>query len=74
MGKRNIERAFKQALARAALPDAIRIHDLRHGSATQRLSAGVNPKLVRAFSAVRKIRAVDNFFMALYAKYESCCT
>jgi integrase len=46
LGKRNIERAFKQALARAALPDAIRIHDLRHGSATQWLSAGVNPKLV----------------------------
>ncbi len=46
LGKRNIERAFKQALARAALPDAIRIHDLRHGSATQWLSAGINPKLV----------------------------
>ncbi len=27
--------------------------------------------IIRAFSAVRKFRAVDNFFMALYARYES---
>ena len=33
----------------------------------------VNLCVVRAFSAVRKIRAVDNFCIALYAKYESCC-
>ncbi len=32
---------------------------------------GVNSIIQGAFSAVRKIRAVDNFFMALYARYES---
>ncbi len=32
-----------------------------------------NTYVLGAFSAVRKIRAVDNLFMALYARYESCC-
>ena len=46
LSKRYIDRAFKQALAAANLPDTIRIHDLRHGMATQWLSAGINPKVV----------------------------
>ena len=40
LSKRNIDRAFKQALEQAGLPSDIRIHDLRHGMATQWLSGG----------------------------------
>jgi site-specific recombinase XerD len=46
MSKRNVEREFKKALTRADLPLAIRIHDLRHGTATCWLAKGVNPKVV----------------------------
>ncbi len=46
LSKRNISRAFKQALAAANLPDNIRVHDLRHGMATQWLSKGINPRVV----------------------------
>ena len=46
LSKRYMARAFKQALSRANLPQDIRIHDLRHGMATQWLSAGINPKVV----------------------------
>ena len=46
LSKRYIDRAFKAALKRAGLPDSIRVHDLRHGVATQWLSAGVNPVVV----------------------------
>ena len=46
LSKRNIDRAFKQALAAANLPDDIRVHDLRHGMATQWLSKGINPRVV----------------------------
>ena len=44
--KRNTERAFKHALEQAGLPSDIRVHDLRHGMATQWLSTGINPKVV----------------------------
>ncbi|MDA8204458.1 MAG: tyrosine-type recombinase/integrase [Thermaerobacter sp.] len=43
---RLIDRAFKAALKRAELLDSIRVHDLRHGVATQWLSAGINPVVV----------------------------
>lgn len=46
LSKRYIERVFKSALKRAGLPDNIRVHDLRHGVATQWLSAGKNPVVV----------------------------
>jgi integrase len=46
LSKRNIDRAFKQALEQAGLPSDIRIHDLRHGMATQWLSGGKSPKMV----------------------------
>ena len=46
LSKRNVERAFKQALARAELPEGIRIHDLRHGVASQWLASGINPLVV----------------------------
>ena len=38
---RNVLRAFKQALARAGLPQMIRFHDLRRAHATLMLRAGV---------------------------------
>ncbi len=46
LSKRNVERAFKQALARAELSEEIRIHDLRHGVASQWLASGINPLVV----------------------------
>lgn len=46
LSKRYVEREFKKALMRADLPLSIRIHDLRHGTATQWLAKGVNPKVV----------------------------
>lgn len=46
LSKRYIDRAFKDALKRAGLPESIRVHDLRHGVATQWLSAGINPVVV----------------------------
>jgi integrase len=44
--KRNVIRSFKTALARAGLPIAIRIHDLRHAHATVMRKAGVDMKTV----------------------------
>jgi integrase len=38
--------AFKRALARAGLPTAYRVHDLRHAHATMLLKAGVHVKVV----------------------------
>lgn len=46
LSKRYVDRAFKSALARAGLPQAIRVHDLRHGMATHWLAQGKNPKVV----------------------------
>lgn len=42
---RNVVRAFKSLLDKAALPD-VRFHDLRHTCATLLLIARVNPKVV----------------------------
>ncbi len=42
----NVFRAFKKALARAGLPRTIRMHDLRHASATLALAGGVAGKVV----------------------------
>jgi integrase len=44
--RRNVIRAFKSALARAGLPNSIRIHDLRHAHATMMRKAGVDMKTV----------------------------
>ncbi len=46
LSKRSVDRAFKSALAQAGLPGTIRVHDLRHGVATQWLAAGINPVVV----------------------------
>lgn len=46
LSKRYINRVFKRAMAEAGLSEDIRVHDMRHGMATQWLSAGVNPKVV----------------------------
>jgi integrase len=43
--RRNVLRAFKQALVRAGLPESIRFHDLRHAHATLLLRAGVPLKI-----------------------------
>jgi integrase len=43
--RRNVLRAFKQALTRAGLPQSIRFHDLRHAHATLMLRAGVPLKV-----------------------------
>jgi integrase len=43
--RRNVLRAFKLALRRVALPEAIRFHDLRHAHATLMLRAGVPLKV-----------------------------
>jgi integrase len=45
---RNVIRSFKAAVARAGLPSDLRIHDLRHASATLMLAAGVHPKVAAA--------------------------
>lgn len=37
--------AFRAALRRAGLPETVRLHDLRHTSATLMLAAGVNPRV-----------------------------
>jgi integrase len=42
----NLNRAFKDLLNRAGLPE-IRFHDLRHTCATLLLRQGVNPKFVQ---------------------------
>ncbi len=46
LSSRNVDRAFKQALDQAGLPADIRIHDLRHGMATQWLAAGIAVNVV----------------------------
>jgi len=46
LSSRNVDRAFKQALDQAGLPAEIRVHDLRHGMATQWLSAGIAVNIV----------------------------
>jgi integrase len=43
--RRNVLRAFKQALVRAGLPESVRFHDLRHAHATLVLRAGVPLKI-----------------------------
>ncbi|HHW17407.1 MAG TPA: site-specific integrase [Firmicutes bacterium] len=43
---RNLTRTFKSLLSKAGLPHTIRIHDLRHTSASLALSAGVGLKTV----------------------------
>lgn len=41
LGHRNVLRSFKTALQRAGLPATVRLHDLRHASATLMLQGGV---------------------------------
>jgi integrase len=43
----NLNRAFKDLLKRAGLPQSFRFHDLRHTCATLLLRQGVNPKFVQ---------------------------
>ena len=45
MEPRNLERAYREILARAGLHH-IRIHDLRHTAATLLLRQGVHPRVV----------------------------
>lgn len=45
---RNVIRSFKAALERAGLPSTLRIHDLRHATATLMMAAGVHPKVAAA--------------------------
>jgi integrase len=47
MSGRNLYRAFKIRVKRAALPQKLRFHDLRHTCATLLLKQGVNPKFVQ---------------------------
>jgi integrase len=47
MSGRNLYRAFKIRVKRAALPQTLRFHDLRHTCATLLLRQGVNPKFVQ---------------------------
>ena len=47
MSGRNLYRAYKIRVKRAALPQTLRFHDLRHTCATLLLRQGVNPKFVQ---------------------------
>jgi integrase len=47
MSGRNLYRAFKIRVKRAALPQTLRFHDLRHTCATLLLRQGINPKFVQ---------------------------
>jgi integrase len=47
MSGRNLYRAFKIRVKRAALPQTLRFHDLRHTCATLLLKQGINPKFVQ---------------------------
>jgi integrase len=47
MSGRNLYRAFKIRVKRAALPQMLRFHDLRHTCATLLLRQGINPKFVQ---------------------------
>jgi integrase len=60
---RNVDRAFKRALARAGLPETMRFYDLRHGNATLMLKAGVAPKV----AAERLGHATTALFQDTYA-------
>jgi len=46
LSSRDVDRTLKQALEHAQLPSEIRIHDLRHGMATQWLAAGISVNVV----------------------------
>lgn len=43
-----LKRHFRRILGRAGLPEALRIHDLRHAVATVAVSSGVDPKTAQA--------------------------
>jgi len=47
MSGRNLYRAFKIRVKRAALPQTLRFHDLRHTCATLLLKQSVNPRFVQ---------------------------
>jgi integrase len=47
MSGRNLYRAFKIRIKRAALPQTLRFHDLRHTCATLLLKQGVHVKFVQ---------------------------
>lgn len=47
LSHRNVVRAFKQLLKRAALPEKVRLYDLRHTCATLLLSSNIHPKYVQ---------------------------
>src|ERR671917_2615311 len=47
LSHRNVVRGFKQLLKRAALPQTVRLYDLRHTCATLLLSSNVHPKYVQ---------------------------
>jgi site-specific recombinase XerD len=46
LSARNLQRHFKQILAKAGLPTTIRFHDLRHSCATLLLVQGQHPRVV----------------------------
>ena len=46
LGQSWVRDLFKRALARAGLPETVRLHDLRHTNATLLMAAGVNPRVV----------------------------
>ena len=60
---RNVTRAFKRLLVRAALPPTVRLYDLRHANATAMLKAGVHPKS----AAERLGHSGTTLFMDTYA-------
>jgi integrase len=43
---RNVVRQFKRMLRAAGLPQAVRLYDMRHTTATLMIAAGLSPKIV----------------------------
>lgn len=60
--RRNVIRAFKAALARAGLPDSVRVHDLRHFAATTMRRAGIDIKSVSERLGHSSIRITGDLY------------
>ena len=62
----NVRRAFKDALGRAGLPAAIRIHDLRHTAATNLIAAGNDISTVQYITGHKDTKVL----LEIYSHYQ----
>ena len=64
----NVHRDYKRVLARAALPNRVRLHDLRHSAASLLLNEGIDLKVIQSILGHSSIKVTADIYAHLAPK------